>query len=540
MFATPAGAPFTARLTTLDGKRLDQFDLPNQDAAERARRAVEAGDFTVRSVERRRVRRNPPAPFTTSTLQQEASRKLGLGAQQTMRIAQQLYEGIDIGGETVGLITYMRTDGVQMAREAIDRDPRPCRRRVRRRLPARRAARIHEQGQERAGGARGDPPDRRRADAGPRGARPLARAAPALRAGLEARRRLADAVGRARPGERSMSRTRRARGCARPARSSPSTASSSCIARARTRRRKRTASMLPPMAERDPLRRGKVAADQHFTQPPPRYSEASLVKKMEELGIGRPSTYASILTVLRDRNYVRMENRRFIPEDRGRLVTAFLTSFFERYVDTGFTAVAGGAARRHLGRAGRLARGDARLLGGVLARRRADQGPQDLRRHRRARRGSRPAFLPAQGGRNGPARLPGLRQRAPRPEARALWQLHRLLELPGLPVHAPARDRERRGPGGGHAEGGHARARRASRDGRGDHGAARAVRALRPAGRAGGEGEAAARLAAARHGGRDDHARAGGRACSRCRASSASIRSSARRSRPASGGSALT
>ena len=96
--------------------------------------------------------------------------------------------------------------------------------------------------------------------------------------------------------------------------------------------------MLPPMAERDPLRRGAVSADQHFTQPPPRYSEASLVKKMEELGIGRPSTYASILSVLRDRNYVRMENKRFVPEDRGRLVTAFLTSFFERYVDTGFTS----------------------------------------------------------------------------------------------------------------------------------------------------------------------------------------------------------
>jgi DNA topoisomerase-1 len=96
--------------------------------------------------------------------------------------------------------------------------------------------------------------------------------------------------------------------------------------------------MLPPMAERDPLTRGDVSADQHFTQPPPRYSEASLVKKMEELGIGRPSTYASILSVLRDRNYVRMENKRFVPEDRGRLVTAFLTSFFERYVDTGFTA----------------------------------------------------------------------------------------------------------------------------------------------------------------------------------------------------------
>jgi DNA topoisomerase-1 len=118
-FATPQGAPFTARLTHREGRKLEQFDLPNEAAAMRAKAAVEAGDFSVLSVEKRRVRRNPPAPFTTSTLQQEASRKLGFGAQQTMRTAQQLYEGVDIEGETVGLITYMRTDGVQMAREAI-------------------------------------------------------------------------------------------------------------------------------------------------------------------------------------------------------------------------------------------------------------------------------------------------------------------------------------------------------------------------------------------------------------------------------------
>src|SRR3954468_22173974 len=118
-FLTPSGAPFTARLTHLRGKRLDQFDLNNAPTALEARAAVEAGTFTVGSVERKRVKRNPPPPFTTSTLQQEASRKLGFGAQQTMRLAQQLYEGVDIGGETTGLITYMRTDGVQMAGEAI-------------------------------------------------------------------------------------------------------------------------------------------------------------------------------------------------------------------------------------------------------------------------------------------------------------------------------------------------------------------------------------------------------------------------------------
>jgi DNA topoisomerase-1 len=119
-FLTPAGAPFTAKLTHLDGKKLDQFDLNNADLAARAKAAVEAGQFSVAKVERRRVKRNPPAPFTTSTLQQEASRKLGMGAQAAMRTAQQLYEGVDLHGETVGLITYMRTDGVQMAREAID------------------------------------------------------------------------------------------------------------------------------------------------------------------------------------------------------------------------------------------------------------------------------------------------------------------------------------------------------------------------------------------------------------------------------------
>src|SRR3954451_23391360 len=118
-FLTPIGAPFTARLTHLEGRRLEQFDLPDEASAMRAKAAVEAGEFSVLSVEKRRVRRNPPPPFTTSTLQQEGSRKLGMGAQQAMRTAQQLYEGVDIGGENVGLLTYMRTDGVQMAREAI-------------------------------------------------------------------------------------------------------------------------------------------------------------------------------------------------------------------------------------------------------------------------------------------------------------------------------------------------------------------------------------------------------------------------------------
>ena len=286
----------------------------------------------------KRVKRNPYAPFTTSTLQQEASRKLGFGAQQTMRLAQQLYEGVDIDGETTGLITYMRTDGVQMAREAIAaiRDhvaasygaqlpaaaPREYQSKIKNAQEAHEAIRPTDV-------ARTPDSVARFLDE---------RSAPALRTDLEARRGVADAVGRTGSGQRRRDR-----------RQGPH------AARHRLDHRVRR---LPQAVSRGHRRcgrggRGPDAAadggarsaaprrgdgDQHFTQPPPRYSEASLVKKMEELGIGRPSTYASILSVLQDRKYVRLEKRRFIPEDRGRLVTAFLVSFFEHYVDTGFTA----------------------------------------------------------------------------------------------------------------------------------------------------------------------------------------------------------
>ena len=335
-FQTPAGAPFTAKLSHLDGKRLDQFDLNTAVLAARAKAAVEVGQFSVGSVERRRVKRNPPAPFTTSTLQQEASRQLGMGAQAAMRTAQQLYEGVDVGGETVGLITYMRTDGVQMAREAIDGIrahvgqvfgsqyvPAAPREYI---SKAKNAQEAHEACR---------PSDVERT---PESVETFLnhdqkrlyeliwkRAVASQMQSAELDQVAVDVVG----------------GAARLR------ANGSIIAFDGFLKLYREGSdeeedddsrMLPPMAERDPLTRGDVAADQHFTQPPPRYSEASLVKKMEELGIGRPSTYASILGVLRDRNYVRMENKRFVPEDRGRLVTAFLAGFFERYVDTGFTA----------------------------------------------------------------------------------------------------------------------------------------------------------------------------------------------------------
>jgi DNA topoisomerase-1 len=339
-YLTPSGAPFTARLTHLDGKRLDQFDLNTEALAHAAKAAVEADAFTVASVERKRVKRHPPAPFTTSTLQQEASRKLGMGAQATMRCAQQLYEGVDLGGETVGLITYMRTDGVQMAREAMM------------------AIREH------VGGTYG-------ADYVPATAREYTSKAKNAQEAHEAVRptdvsRTPSSVARYLNAEQHrLYELVWKRAVASQMQSAELDQVAVDVAGPRTRLRATgsiiafdgflklyredvddapeghaadESRMLPPMQERDPLTRGDVNADQHFTQPPPRYSEASLVKKMEELGIGRPSTYASILTVLRDRNYVRLENKRFVPEDRGRLVTAFLTSFFERYVDSNFTA----------------------------------------------------------------------------------------------------------------------------------------------------------------------------------------------------------
>ena len=337
---TPAGAPFTARLTHLDGRKLEQFDLNDAEKAFAAKAAVEAGTFTVASVERRRVKRNPPPPFTTSTLQQEASRKLGMGAQATMRTAQQLYEGVEVGGETVGLITYMRTDGVQMAREAML------------------SIRDHVEG---AYGARYIPAAPREYSSKAKNAQ---EAHEAVRP-TDVTRTPESVASHLNPEQRRLYELVWKRAVASQMQSAELDQVAVEIEGGRTRLRATgsivafdgflklyregvddapeganpdESRMLPPMHEGDPLTRGDVSADQHFTQPPPRYSEASLVKRMEELGIGRPSTYASILSVLRDRNYVRMDNKRFVPEDRGRLVTAFLTGFFERYVDTGFTA----------------------------------------------------------------------------------------------------------------------------------------------------------------------------------------------------------
>ena len=340
---TPVGAPFAARLTHLDGKKLDQFDLPNKDKAEAARAQVAAAKLAVKSVERKRVRRNPPPPFTTSTLQQDASRKLGLSAQQIMRLAQQLYEGVDIKGDTVGLITYMRTDGVQMAREAID------------------SIREHVRGSFGPNYVPAQPriytSKAKNAQEAHEAIRPtdVARTPDEVASYLNHdQRRLYELIWKRAAASQMASAEldQVAVDLADPAnaKSPVLRANGSIVAFDGFLKLYREEAdenaapddddnrMLPPMSEHDPVATRHVDAEQHFTQPPPRYSEASLVKKMEELGIGRPSTYASIISVLQDRNYVKIDKRRFIPEDRGRLVTAFLVSFFEKYVDTGFTA----------------------------------------------------------------------------------------------------------------------------------------------------------------------------------------------------------
>jgi DNA topoisomerase-1 len=342
VFKTDAGDEFETRLTHLDGRKLDKFDLPTQEAAEAAVAKIVAGaPFHVASVERKTVKRNPSSPFTTSTLQQEGSRKLGLSASRTMRIAQKLYEGVNLGGETVGLITYMRTDGVALSNEAIA----SCRFYIDRvygmkylpetpriyKSPAKNAQEAHE-------AIRPTDMDRRPQD--------VARYLDPDEQGLYEliwKRTLASQMESAVLDQVAVdvsggagNVTMRANGSVlvfdgfltlyQEDRDDPSEDDEA-------------GGRLPNMTEGQPVTRDTVTPEQHFTQPPPRYSEASLVKRLEELGIGRPSTYASILQVLQDRKYVKLEKRRFIPEDRGRLVTAFLTSFFEHYFAYDFTAL---------------------------------------------------------------------------------------------------------------------------------------------------------------------------------------------------------
>src|SRR6201996_2361979 len=330
------GDPFLARLTKHEGKKLSKFDLANETSAFAAREAVKAATLTVAAVEKRPAKRSPPPPFTTSTLQQEAARKLGFNAQRTMQAAQKLYEGIDIGGETVGLITYMRTDGVQVAPEALDdaratigglygKDYVPDKPRFYS-TKAKNAQEAHEAIRPTSLGRN---PGRLRLE-------------PDLGRLYELiwKRMIASQMESAQI-ERTTIDLESSDGKTALRASGDVTLFDGYLKvyeEGRDDAEDEEVSKLPPVTQGAAAKVHASRADQHFTEPPPRYSEASLVKKMEELGIGRPSTYASILTVLRDRAYVRMEKNRFIPEDKGRLVTIFLEEFFRRWVEYDFTA----------------------------------------------------------------------------------------------------------------------------------------------------------------------------------------------------------
>ena len=339
--ATPRGETFEARLVGADGQKIQRLDIGSGAEAEAFKLALDTATFAVAAVEAKPSKRNPYPPFTTSTLQQEASRKFGFAPAHTMRIAQRLYEGVDIGGETVGLITYMRTDGVQIAEDA---------------LPAIRKVIGADYGE------RYVPETARRYQTKAKNAQ---EAHEAIRP-TDVARRPRDVARHLEPDQAKLNELIWMRAVASQMESADierTTADISAKVGARLLDLRATGSVikfdgflrvyhedrddpdeddesrrLPEMNEGEPLQKQSIAATRHFTEPPPRYSEASLVKRMEELGIGRPSTYASILQVLQVRKYVRLDKRRLYPEDKGRVVVAFLESYFTKYVEYDFTA----------------------------------------------------------------------------------------------------------------------------------------------------------------------------------------------------------
>ena len=331
--------PFTTRLVKHAGKRVQRLDITSEAMASAAREAIKAGSFTIRSIEKKPVKRSPSPPFTTSTLQQEAARKLGFTAQRTMQAAQKLYEGVD---DTGGLITYMRTDGLSVSPEGIaqareviaDRfgpayvpeQPRYYKTKVKNAQEAHEAIRPTNLSRH---------PDSLRLEGD------LSRLYE-----LIWKRMIASQMESARL-DRTTVEVETPDGQTGLRATGQVVAFDGFIAVYEEGRDDKPkdgvddeddTTRLPALKEGAVARVEAIRTDQHFTEPPPRFSEATLVKKLEELGIGRPSTYASILTTLRDREYVRMDKNRFIPEDNGRLVTAFLEQFFTRWVQYDFTA----------------------------------------------------------------------------------------------------------------------------------------------------------------------------------------------------------
>ncbi|MCZ7676426.1 MAG: type I DNA topoisomerase [Roseovarius sp.] len=328
--ATPRGQEYQARLVSLAGRKLDKFDIPDATQAELARAAVESRDLSVSAVEAKPASRNPAPPFMTSTLQQEASRKFGMGARQTMSAAQRLYEA--------GLITYMRTDGIDMAPEAVH----AARDAIAARFGPQYVPKSPRMYKNKAKNAQEAHECIRPTD--------MTRDAAAIRASDPDQRKLYDLIWK-----RTLACQMEA---ARLERTTVDIASADGQVGLRATGQvvlfdgflkiyeegrddngdDDGGARLPQIAANEPAEKRAVSSDQHFTQPPPRYTEATLVKRMEELGIGRPSTYASIVTTIQEREYVRKEKNRLIPEDKGRIVTHFLLNFFRKYVGYEFTA----------------------------------------------------------------------------------------------------------------------------------------------------------------------------------------------------------
>jgi DNA topoisomerase-1 len=328
---TPRGQAFNARLVTLSGKKLDKFDLANATAAEMATAAIQSRDLVVQSVEAKPASRSPSAPFMTSTLQQEASRKFGMGARQTMSTAQRLYEA--------GHITYMRTDGIDMAPEAI--------------TEARDAITDRFGAQYKPDSPRMYKNKAKNAQEAHECIRPtdMTKDADALKLMDGDQRKLYDLVWKrtlaSQMANARMERTTVEIGSADGEvglRATGQVVLFDGFMAIYTEGQDEPSGddddgkRLPQIAQGDATPKDSVTPEQHFTQPPPRYTEATLVKRMEELGIGRPSTYASIVTTIQDRGYVLKDKNRLIPEDKGRLVTVFLTNYFRKYVGYDFTA----------------------------------------------------------------------------------------------------------------------------------------------------------------------------------------------------------
>lgn len=339
---TDDGTTFTARLVRSGTDKLDKHAIPDEAAAMALKTAIETAQCVVKGMEKKAQKRHPSPPFTTSTLQQEASRKLGFSAQRTMQVAQKLYEGVEVDGSTQGFITYMRTDGVQIAPEALSaareqiaqdygdkylpESPRLYKSKAKNAQEAHEAIRPTDLSRD---------PETAGQHLDSDGAKLYRliwqRTLASQMESAELERTIIDIDANAKDGVayglRATGSIVRFDGFLKLYEEGRDDSGDSDDDK-----------RLPALTEGDGLGLGQVDANQHFTEPPPRYTEATLIKKMEEIGIGRPSTYTATLGVLRDREYVRLDKRRIHPEDKGRLVTAFLESFFQRYVEYDFTA----------------------------------------------------------------------------------------------------------------------------------------------------------------------------------------------------------